>query len=227
MFWTLRNMLMSFCLLPTKNSRGVFSIRKKDTSSRHLPSWSNLLPSTNCAISKLRNDARQRGQKRKVRWVRIVVFASEYVIASSAPRSRPLRSALPKGRREKQGLARNAHVTRSTLLNYRFAPPSVRLSVPDDSRIRNGSLIYPIDLRHGATPRSLCLDWSRLTRPFFFLFLFLFRSPRSILAREKRERVSHGGRDMVPMWLACPWHMELALHACQRGALRLETRCIF
>lgn len=88
----------------------------------------------------------------------------------------------------------------ATLLNYRFAPPSVHPSVPDDSRIRNGSLIYPVDLRHGATPRFVSINAS-----LFFLsrdsptVAALHSSSRSILAREKRERVSrdHGGRDMV------------------------------
>lgn len=59
----IRIMLISFSQIFIKDSRSVFSIRKKITSARHLPSWSSIL-SINCAIGS--ENARQRGQKRQI-----------------------------------------------------------------------------------------------------------------------------------------------------------------
>lgn len=81
----------------------------------------------------------------------------------------------------------------STLLNYRFAPPSARPSARsffrpvDDSRIRNGSLIYSI-VTYVTTPRPLCLA-QRVPFPSLPRFAHSFPRPRGALFDAgKRER---------------------------------------
>ena len=100
-----------------------------------------------------------------------------------------------------------ARDARSTLLNYRFAPPSVRpsvgSSVPDDSHVSgNGRLIYFADeLRHEARRRLVPMNASSLfpaTDTATPLLLFLARGPfwRERFSRGPWRRTWH---DTLPM----------------------------
>ena len=63
-------MLMSLCQILHRNTCSAFSIRKKIISARHLPSWSGISVSLNCAIRRKASeqDARKGGQEGQVWW---------------------------------------------------------------------------------------------------------------------------------------------------------------
>lgn len=83
--------------------------------------------------------------------------------------------------KDNECVGEHKHVTRSTLLNYRFATPSVRPSVrSNDSSRADENLIYFSNLRHITAQRLTLIDASP---PFSELGRLRF-SVRLLLARE-------------------------------------------